>query len=203
MSDFTEVTDLLKKARDGDDGAVDQLLTAYRSYLRLLARLQVDRVIQAKIDPSDLVQEVCIHAHRDLSQFRGSTEAEFLGWLRCILATKGANLVRQFRGTKRRDVRLERQLVQAAEESSALLVQPLLGADSAPSHQAMRKERSVAIADALARLAPHYREVVILHTLEELPMPAVAEKMGRSVDSVRKLWARAVVQLRQLLKSEP
>jgi RNA polymerase sigma-70 factor (ECF subfamily) len=202
MNDSAEVAALLEKARGGDSETVSRLLAVYRSYLKLLARVQVDRVIRAKIDPSDLVQEVCIQVHRDLPQFRGTTEAEFLAWLRTVLAAKGANLVRQFRGTKRRDVRLEQQLVEAAERSSVLLGQPLLATDPAPSSHAIRSERTVAIADALAQLDPHYREVVILHNLEELPMSIVAEKMGRSVDSVRKLWARAVVQLRQLLKSE-
>jgi RNA polymerase sigma-70 factor (ECF subfamily) len=202
MNSSADVAELLEKARGGDPATAAQLFTTYRSYLKLLARIQVDRVICSKIDPSDLVQEVCVQVHRDLPQFRGATEAEFLAWLRAILAAKGANLVRQFRGTKRRDVRLERQLVDVAERSSILLGKPLLAADSAPSSHAIRGERTVVIADALAQLDPHYREVVILHNLEELPMTVVAEKMGRSVDSVRKLWARAVVQLRQLLKSE-
>jgi RNA polymerase sigma-70 factor, ECF subfamily len=194
---------LLARARTGDGQAADQLLTAYRNYLKLLARVQVDRVLQAKIDPSDLVQEVCLQVHRDLPKFRGQSEGEFLAWLRTILASKGANVERHFRGTQRRDIRLERQLVEAGEKSSVLLAGPTLMIDSAPSKHAMRKERSVMIANALAQLPAHYREVVILLNLEELPLAEVAQRLDKSVDSVRKLWARAVIQLRQLLENEP
>jgi len=199
----SDVVGLLHRARQGDAEASSQLLAGCRNYLKLLARLQIDRVIQAKVDPSDLVQEVCMHAHQGFAQFRGSTEAELLGWLRQILAAKGANLARRFRGTKRRNVHLEQRLLEAGERSSAMIARSLVAADSAPSQRAMRRERAVALADALSRLPDHYREVVILHSLEELPLAQVAEKMGRSAESVRKLWARALIQLRHLLENEP
>jgi RNA polymerase sigma-70 factor (ECF subfamily) len=56
------------------------------------------------------------------------------------------------------------------------------------------------LADALARLPDEYREVVVLRHLEELSFPEVAERMKRSVDSVQKLWVRALARLRQLAK---
>jgi RNA polymerase sigma-70 factor (ECF subfamily) len=57
----------------------------------------------------------------------------------------------------------------------------------------------VLLADALGRLAEDYREVIILHHLEELTFPEVAGRLGRSVDSVKNLWARALARLRRLL----
>jgi RNA polymerase sigma-70 factor (ECF subfamily) len=56
------------------------------------------------------------------------------------------------------------------------------------------------LADALERLPESYREVLILHHLEELPFPEVARRMGKSVDSVEKLWARALARLRRALE---
>ena len=46
--------------------------------------------------------------------------------------------------------------------------------------------------DALERLPESYREVLILHHLEELTFPEVARRLGRTVDSVEKLWTRAL-----------
>jgi hypothetical protein len=63
-----------------------QALERYRDYLLLLARLQLDRGLQAKLDPSDLAQETLLKAHRNWEQFRGRTEAERAAWLRAILA---------------------------------------------------------------------------------------------------------------------
>ena len=55
------------------------------------------------------------------------------------------------------------------------------------------------LADALGQLPDDYREVLILRHLEGLSFPEVARRMGRTVDSVKKLWARALARLRQLL----
>ena len=55
------------------------------------------------------------------------------------------------------------------------------------------------LADALARLPEDYREVIVLRHLQGLPFAEVAHRMERSVDSVEKLWIRALARLRHLL----
>src|SRR6266480_7681257 len=90
---------LLSLARAGDVRALGQMLERYDGYLGLLARLQIGRRLQGKVDPADLVQETYLEAHRDFRQFRGTTEGEMVGWLRQILASNLANLVRHYRGT--------------------------------------------------------------------------------------------------------
>ena len=74
---------------------------------------------------------------------------------------------------------------------------------SSPSQQASRREQAVLLADALAELPADYREVIVLRHLEGLTFPQVAQRMGRTLDSVEKLWMRALVQLRQLLGANP
>jgi RNA polymerase sigma-70 factor, ECF subfamily len=63
----------------------------------------------------------------------------------------------------------------------------------------MRREDSLQLARALDLLPPHYREVVLLRHIEGLPFAQVAEQMGRTVESVEKLWVRALARLRYLL----
>lgn len=191
--------ELLSLARSGDGAALGRLLELFRNYLMLLARLQVDRRLQGKVDPADLVQETFLEAHRDFEQFRGVTEAELAGWLRRILATNFANLVRHYYGTQRRDPHLERDLTNALDQSSKALDRSLVAAQSSPSHQAARREQAVILADALKRISDDYREVIVLRHLEELSFPEVAARMGRSEDSVKKLWARGLSRLRQAL----
>jgi hypothetical protein len=82
----TDVSRLIDHARQARPGALDQLLTTYRNYLRLLARTGIDASLRGKADPSDLVQEALLKAHRHFGQFRGKTEAELAVWLRQILA---------------------------------------------------------------------------------------------------------------------
>jgi RNA polymerase sigma-70 factor (ECF subfamily) len=194
---------LLRLARSGDGPSLGQLLELYRPYLALLARLQIGRRLQGKVDAADLVQETYLEAHRDFAQFRGDCEAELVGWLRQILATNIANQVRRYYGTQRRDVRLERELAVELDESSRVLDNGLIASQSSPSQQAARREQAVLLADALARLPEDYREVIILRHLEELTFPEIGRRMERSVDSVEKLWARALVRLRRTLGSAP
>src|SRR6516162_8255804 len=85
---------LLALARPSGGPAVRRLLELYRNYLALLARAQISRHLQGRVDPSDVVQETFLAAHRDFARFRGTTEAELLSWLRQILAARLADLVR-------------------------------------------------------------------------------------------------------------
>jgi RNA polymerase sigma-70 factor (ECF subfamily) len=122
-----------------------------------------------------------------------------IGWLRQILAHSLAMCVRRYYGTRRRDVRLERELAVELDQSSRVLDQGLLAKSSSPSSQATRREQVVLLADALGELTADYREVIILRHMEGLTFAEVARRMGRTVDSVKKLWPRAMVQLRRAL----
>lgn len=192
---------LLRLARD-NTGALGDLLERYRNYLALLARLHIGRRLQRKVDPADLVQETFLEAHRAFAQFRGTTEAELVCWLRRILAANLAGLLRRYLGTQRRDVRLECDLAQELDHSSQVLDQGLVAPLSSPSQQASRREQAVLLADALGRLPENYREVIILRHLESLSFPEVAARMHRTVHSVKNLWVRALGQLRRLLGGE-
>jgi RNA polymerase sigma-70 factor (ECF subfamily) len=191
---------LLQQARAGEEAALGQLLERYRNYLALLARLQIGRRLQAKVDAQDLVQEVFLQAHRHLAVFRGTTEAELVGWLREILATVLANELRRYLRTKRRDVHLERELAAELEHSSRLIDRGLFAKQSSPSQQAARREEAVWLADLLGHLSEDHREVLILRHLEELSFPEIARRMDRSADAVKKLWARALIALRGSLE---
>jgi RNA polymerase sigma-70 factor, ECF subfamily len=193
---------LLHRAKAGDGPALGQLLELYRAYLVVLARVQIGRRLQSKVDASDLVQEAFLGAYRDFPQFRGTTEKEFLAWLRQILASLLANLVRHYRGAQRRDVRLERHLVVELEQSSQALDGSLVAPQSSPSQQAIRREQSVLLAEALGGLPQEWRELLILRHLEGLSFPEVARRLGRTVDSVKKLWPRALANLRRLLEGK-
>jgi RNA polymerase sigma-70 factor (ECF subfamily) len=63
----------------------------------------------------------------------------------------------------------------------------------------VRREDSLKLSRALDLLPPHYREVVLLRHIEGLPFAQVAEHMQRTVESVEKLWVRALARLRYLL----
>jgi RNA polymerase sigma-70 factor (ECF subfamily) len=190
---------LLSAARAGDAAARGQLLECYRGYLKLLARLELGRRLQGKVDASDVVQEAFLHAHRGFEQFRGATEAELTAWLRQVLSSRLADQMRRYLGAKQRDVRLECDLAHDLDQSSQALDRGFVARQSSPSRQAARREQAVLLANALEKLPADYREVIVLYQLEDLPFPEVARRMARSLDSVRNLWPRALARLRRLL----
>jgi RNA polymerase sigma-70 factor (ECF subfamily) len=195
-----DINRLLELARSGDTPALGTLLEGYRNYLSLLARVQIGRRIQGKLDVADLLQETFLDVHRRIGQFRGTSEAQFLAWLRQILVGILANQVRHYLGTKRRDIRLERELQNDLDRSSVCLGAQLVAAQSSPSSHASRRERAVLLADAMQELPEDYREVIILRQLEGLSFPEVSQRMGRTEDSVKNLWARALSRLRRSLE---
>lgn len=151
MSVFTDPDSeqLLRLAKAGDGEALGRLLELYRNYLALLARLQINRRLQSKVDAADLVQDTFLKAHRSFAQFRGGSEGELVGWLRQILALNVANVVRHYYGTQGRDVRLERELAEEMEQSSQAWGVGLVAQQSSPSNRAARREEAVLLADAL------------------------------------------------------
>ena len=195
-----DATELIHRARGGTTDALGQLLARYGNYLGLLARVQVGRRLQGKIDPADLVQETFLEAHRHFPGFRGQSEPEVAVWLRQIMAGVLSNQLRRYLGTQGRDVRMERELAGELDRSSQAFDRGLADPGPTPSKLAVGRERAVLLADALGRLPDDYREAIILRNLEELPFAEVAQRMGRSEDAVQKLWVRALARLRAALE---
>jgi RNA polymerase sigma-70 factor (ECF subfamily) len=190
---------LLLAARQGNEQALGELLEHFRNYLELLARLEIGRRLQTKIDTADVIQDTYLDAHRGFKAFRGSSEQEFVAWLRAIFATRLSMLLRHYLGTQGRDLRREQGLEINLDQTSQLLERGLFANGNSPSQSVMRREQGVLLAEALAKLPEDYREIVMLRHLEDLPFGDVAVRMNRSVDSVQKLWVRALARLRTLM----
>ena len=187
---------LLARARGGDQEALGRLLEEYREYLRLLARSRVGRDLQVRLDPSDLVQETLLEAHRDFRQFLGETEAELTVWLRRILVRNLTDQLKHHHSQKRNFQR-EQPLAELVEQAHEALAAPL----STPSAHAARREQAVLLAAALAQLPDDYREVVTMRHLEGRSFEEVAAAMGRTSGAVRMLWMRALERLGVLLEN--
>lgn len=151
----------------------------FRPYLRLLAEMGLDRKLRAGVDPSDVVQDTLLEAHRGRDQLRGATMAERAAWLRRILANNLADLVKA-QGAQKRDVERQRSLEDVLERSSLALGRLLAASDASPSQAAMQAEESILLAEALFALESAEREVVLLRHCQELPMREICERTGLS-----------------------
>ena len=199
------VDQLLTTAKNGDSSSANALFEKYRNYLSLLATTQIHAKLRARASASDIVQETMIRAHRGFEKFRGTTEGEFVSWLKSILARRIQSLVQNHVDAQIRDVRREVSLDTVGkwiDRSSARLETVLVADVPSPATQLDRYERSVRVADALASLSPDHREVLILRSIEGHGFPEIAKRMNRSHGAVRMLWLRGIQALRDQLHGE-
>ena len=185
----------LQRAREGTQRDVSSLLEAYRNYLRFLGYDGVAGALRAKVDASDIAQEVLIRAQQRFGQFHGQTEAELLAWLGTILAREIVDYARRHGGAVQ-----ERAVTEILCDSSASLARLGGLAHTTPSQHAARKEVAVVLADALATLTPDQQQAILLRTREGLSWDEVGQRMGRTADAVRQLWVRGLRALRPLLE---
>jgi RNA polymerase sigma-70 factor (ECF subfamily) len=176
-------------------------LERFRELLLLLSRLRLDRRLQGKIDPSDLVQETLLRAHQSLGHLRGQEDAVVAAWLRQILAATMADEVRRYSAGKR-NIAVERVLLAALDESSACLEAWLASDQTSPSKHALKNEQLRLLADALAAMSDDQRHAVELHHLKGQPLAEVSRRMGRSKASVAGLLRRGLKELRNRMQSE-
>lgn len=196
---------LLAEARRGDRQSIGELLTQYRNYLMLLATTQIEPRLRPQVSPSDVVQETMLNAHRHFAQFRGHSERELLAWLRQILVTNLARFVQHYLLTAKRDLRREVSLDRlgaAVEDSSARLRSIATAAGDSPSEAAADREEAVVLADRLAELPPHYREVLVLRNIRGLSFEETAAQLARPVGATRMLWLRAIDKLRSAYRRQ-
>lgn len=202
-----DVHALLTRARDGNRQTIGELLQHYRNYLMLVATTQIEKRLQSRISPSDIVQETMLRAHRHFAQFQGDTEREFLAWLRQISVTNLARFVEQHMLAAKRDVRREVSIEQfgAALDESAARFSMILRADGeSPSALAQHREEAVVLADRLASLPTRYREIFVMRNIQGLSFEEAAARLDRSVAATRMLWLRAIEKLRAVYRrAEP
>lgn len=177
------------------------LLERFRSYLSLLARMQLHPALRGKIDPSGVVQQTLLEAHQAIDQLRTWDEPHRMAWLRRALANNLTDEVRKL-ATAARDVGRECSLETELEQSSARLEAWLASEESAPPEQAMRNEQLLYLAAALEHLPEDQRAAVELHHLRGLPLAEVADALDRSKGAVATLLFRGMTRLRKELGAD-
>jgi RNA polymerase sigma-70 factor (ECF subfamily) len=177
--------------RDASDR--DWPLESYRDYLHLLSRVGLDGRLRSLAESSDVVQQTLMRAHERIGQFRGAGEAEFLAWLRAILARQLTDLARR---AGRPHWQQRRSLEAALEQSSARLDSWLADERPSPGEQAQHREQLLRLAEAMTRLPRDQRTALELHHLEGLSVVEVGRRMGRTAGSVAGLLHRGLKALR-------
>jgi RNA polymerase sigma-70 factor (ECF subfamily) len=197
---LTDLPRWLDEARNGSSQALGQLLEACRPYLLLITNQQLEAALQAKVGPSDIVQDTMMEATKGFERFHGRTEDELLAWLRRILLNNLANVRRQFLNTGKRQAGRE---VSLGQGDSAARPRDLPTADSGADKTLIAEEEHQALQLALKQLSETQRQVIQWRNYELLSFEEIGQRLERSAEAARKLWARAVTELQKLLEGRP
>ena len=113
-SDVTRSLDLLRRAQDGDDSAVNLLFTRYYERVRRIVRMRLGPVLRRRVDSGDILQETFVAAVGCFDRFEVRDEASFISWLARI-AQRQVFAAADHHTAQKRDTGREVPLVHSTE----------------------------------------------------------------------------------------
>ena len=172
-SDSNDPEKLLELAIAGDKPALVALFDQYRRRLRQMVRLRLDRRLQGRVDPSDVLQEAFMDVEQQLPAYANKQDnMSFFLWIRLVTGQRMMRLHREHLGAAMRDVGREVSLYKGAlpQATSISLAAQLLGRFTSVGHAAMRAEMQVKLQEAINGMDAIDREKMIL----DYSVPSVA-----------------------------
>ena len=197
--------ELLRRAGAGDSQALSELFTRYRDRLRWMVRLRLNRRLQGRVDPSDVIQEAYLEISKNLPEYLRDPKMPFFLWLRYITGQKLIAIHRRHLGAQMRDADQEVSLYRGAlpEANSASLAAHLLGHLTSASRAAIRAEEQVQVQDALNSLEPIDREILALRHFEMLSNEEIAQVLGIKKSAASNRYMRALRRMKGILAAIP
>lgn len=189
----------LQDVRRGNPRALAALLDHYRPQLRQMLAMRLDKKLAARLDPSDVIQEVFLDASRQIAAYVANPRVDFYVWLRGLARQRLSNMQREHAGAQRRAVGRE---VPLPVESSAMLLQQLVGMGPTPSHVLAAREMRRHVQRALERLKSDDREVILMRHFEGLTNKQVAQALELSPSGATMRYGRALFRLKELLQDD-
>ena len=202
---MTEMSNLESKLRAGDPAAAGELFAACRNRLKKMIRLRLDRRLQGRLDPSDVLQEAFLDVQKKAAEFAARPNLPAYVWLRLVTAERLSILHRRHLGAKMRTASQEVALRCGTfpTASTQSLANMLLGRLTSPSAAAIRAERQQRLQDALNAMNPIDREVLALRHFEELSNSEAAAALGLSKTAASNRYIRALKRLKEILTAIP
>jgi RNA polymerase sigma-70 factor (ECF subfamily) len=201
MSAPPDTDELLRRTADGDADARNRLLARHCDRLHQMVAVRLDHRLAARVNPSDVVQDVLVEADRRLAEYLRKRPLPFYPWLRQLVTDRLLDLHRRHLHAQRRSVRREEPGGLALpDESAEALAERLAESATGPSQQLLRKEARQRVRAALEQLPARDREVLELRHLEGLSVAETAAALGIASGTVKTRHLRALTRLRHLLE---
>jgi RNA polymerase sigma-70 factor (ECF subfamily) len=204
-SDVRTNDELLEAARHGDENALAVLVERHRERLERMVQLRMDRRLQGRVDPSDVVQDAYLAVRGKFPQYKTDSPLPFFLWLRLEVGQKLVDLHRFHLGAQMRDAGQEVSLHRGAlpQVLRQRHGRHLLGKLTTASRAAMRAELKIRVQEALNSMDLHDREVLILRHFEELSNSEAAQVLGIKPSAAVNRYVRALKRLKAVFEGMP
>jgi RNA polymerase sigma-70 factor (ECF subfamily) len=198
LNDGQENADLIRRASEGDESALDQLFSTHRDRLLRMIRLRLDRRIQGRLDSSDILQEAYIDVFKNLRAYVDAPSTSFFIWLRNMVGLKLADVHRRHLGTQKRDAKRDVSIYRGAlpAVNSVSLAAQLLGQITTPSQIVVKTEMRVRLQEVLDCMDQIDREIIALRHFERLNSQETADILGMSKSGASSRYIRAMKRLK-------
>ncbi|MBV9107171.1 MAG: sigma-70 family RNA polymerase sigma factor [Verrucomicrobia bacterium] len=177
---------LVQRCQAGDSGAFNELVIRYRSKAFML----VYGMVQNEQDAWDLAQEGFLKAWKSIHRFKA--QSSFYTWLYRIMTNVTIDSLRRkgVRGEAEFDDRIAPANVEPGSRTTPSVVPP-------PHLKLEQHEIRQRIDEAIAKLSPEHRAVIVMKEIEDLQYSEIAEILNCSLGTVmsRLFYARKKLQV--------
>jgi RNA polymerase sigma-70 factor (ECF subfamily) len=196
-----EIRELVDRLAAEGQEPLGELFTHYRERLRRMVHYRLDRRLQGRVSPSDVLQEAYIDAVTRIPHYLEKREAmSFFVWLRLLVKQRLIGVHRQHLGARKRDAAQEVTFDYGSPDATSVgLANHLAASLSSPSQVLMHAELVDRLERALRVLGPLDCEILAMRHLEELGNDATAEILGLKKAAASNRYVRALKRLREVL----
>ena len=204
LSESEDPVELIRRS-GADPQVLGRIWDHYRDRLRRVVRLRLDRRLQGRADPSDVLQEAFVDFQARAAEYSQKPDMPFFLWLRFLTGQRLQLVHRQHLGAQMRDAGREVSLHRGAmpQATSVSLAAQLLGRFTSVTQAVQRAEMQVLLQEAVNGLDPIDREILALRHFEELSNDETAQVLDLKPSAVSNRHIRALKRLRDVLKSAP
>jgi RNA polymerase sigma-70 factor (ECF subfamily) len=203
--DTVSSDELLRCAGLGDPNALEELFVRHRDRLRRMVRLRLDRRLQGRVDPSDVLQEALLEILRRAAEYATDPRLPPFLWLRLITGQRLTALHRRHLGAQRRNAGQEIALHHGPmpQVTTVSLAEMLLSRLTSPTQAARRAEVRALLQEAINGMDPLDLDVLTLSHFEELSNAEAAQVLGLTKTAASNRYIRALERLRENLAGIP
>ncbi|MEZ6093289.1 MAG: sigma-70 family RNA polymerase sigma factor [Pirellulaceae bacterium] len=173
-----------------------RIFSQFRSQIRELVQLRLDKRIKSRVDPSDIVQETYIRACRGLDNYLEDPQVPPVVWLRKI----GKQIVAETHRKQFRSVRTPRKELNWDLQDDNQLIRFIAESAESIRSKIAKAELAQRVKGHLSDLSVIDREIIEMRHIDGMTIQETAEAIGISSEAAKKRYQRAIQRFKRLVE---